>query len=84
MFGRPFKLDESRNLAICPKRFAANEKLCVLIGILLKEFLHDFTYGVVCVRDAEKDLSLTGVILVEPALERFSSGFVAAFEWFQD
>jgi len=65
MFGRPFKLDESRNLAICPKRFAANEELCVLDGIFLKKFPHNFTCGIICVRDTEKNLRLTGVILVE-------------------
>ena len=55
-----------------------------MTGIFLKEFPHNSTYGVVCVRDAEKDLRLTCVILVKPALERFSSGFVAAFDGFQD
>ena len=69
MFGQPFELNERRNLAICPKRFAANEKLCVATGIFPKEFPDDFTYGVVRVRDTKKDLYLTGVILAEPALK---------------
>jgi hypothetical protein len=43
----------------------------------------DFTNRIAGVGDAEEDLGRPGIILVEPALQRFGGGGVTAFEGFE-
>jgi len=84
MPGVRFKLGEFGNFGVRAKRFAAEDELRVGARIFLEEVFNDFADGIAGVGDAEEDLGLAGIILVEPALERFGGGRVAAFERFED
>jgi hypothetical protein len=57
--------------------------LRIALWVFGDDFLNDFANGIIGVRDAEEDLRLAGIILVEPVLERFGGGGVAAFERFE-
>jgi hypothetical protein len=84
MSGARFKLGEFGNFGVCTERLAAEDELRVGVRIFLKKVFDDFADEIAGVGDAEEDLGLAGVILVEPALERFGGGGVAAFERFED
>ena len=83
VFRQPFKLDERGDFAVGAERFGADDELRVAAGIFFDEFADDFANRITGVGDAEQNLNLAGVILIEPALERFGGGGVAAFERFE-
>jgi len=70
VFCKFFELGERGNFCVRAEVFGANDKLRVAIGIFLEKFLDNFAGGIIFVRDAEKDLRLAGIVLIEPAFER--------------
>ena len=78
-----FQLGELGNLGVCALQVFADNKLRVALWISGDDFPGDFVDRIVSVRDAEEDLHRAGIILPEPALERFGGGLVAALERFE-
>ena len=83
MFGQPFELNERGDLAVGAERFGADGELRIAAGIFFDEFADDLANRITGVGDAEQNFNRSGVILIEPALERFGGGGVAAFERFE-
>ena len=80
MLRQLFKPGKLGDLGVGAFELLADDKLRIALRIFGNGVADNFASGIIGIRDTEEDLRLAGIILAEPALERFGGSDVAAFE----